>query len=75
MVPVSKGGRKWWQNQQPLCYPCNSAKGDKVIDYRPVFYPTLVCLMQQKGGQPNKHYFRRAEKNSKEAHYNKIRHS
>jgi 5-methylcytosine-specific restriction endonuclease McrA len=34
VVPVSKGGPSWLWNIQPLCKPCNSSKGDKIIDYR-----------------------------------------
>lgn len=35
IVPVSKGGHSYIDNIQPLCGPCNSAKRDKIIDYRP----------------------------------------
>ncbi|MEO8630955.1 MAG: HNH endonuclease [Betaproteobacteria bacterium] len=34
VVPVSKGGSNAIANLQPLCKPCNSAKGNKIIDYR-----------------------------------------
>jgi 5-methylcytosine-specific restriction endonuclease McrA len=34
IIPVSKGGPSWLWNIQPLCKPCNSSKGDKIIDYR-----------------------------------------
>lgn len=34
VIPVSKGGPSWLWNIQPLCGPCNSKKGNKVIDFR-----------------------------------------
>jgi 5-methylcytosine-specific restriction endonuclease McrA len=34
IVPLSKGGASSIDNIQPLCGPCNSGKGDKIIDYR-----------------------------------------
>jgi len=34
VVPVSKGGTSNIDNIQPLCGPCNSKKGTKVIDFR-----------------------------------------
>jgi 5-methylcytosine-specific restriction endonuclease McrA len=34
VVPVSKGGPSWLWNIQPLCKPCNSSKGNKIVDYR-----------------------------------------
>ncbi len=33
--PVSKGGKTELDNLQLLCRPCNEAKGDQIIDYRP----------------------------------------
>lgn len=33
--PLAKGGTNAITNIQPLCQPCNSAKGPKHIDYRP----------------------------------------
>ena len=36
IIPVSKEGSSWPENLQPLCRPCNSAKGARnSIDYRP----------------------------------------
>jgi 5-methylcytosine-specific restriction endonuclease McrA len=36
IIPVSAGGSHWPENLQPLCQPCNSAKGARnSIDYRP----------------------------------------
>lgn len=34
IVPLSKGGKNLVDNVQPLCMPCNSKKGTKIIDYR-----------------------------------------
>ena len=36
VIPVTKGGTSYIWNMQPLCGICNSAKGTKTIDYRPV---------------------------------------
>jgi len=36
VVPISLGGAHDPDNIQPLCKPCNSSKGVKTIDYRPV---------------------------------------
>lgn len=35
VVPISKGGSGTIANIQPLCGPCNTAKHDRTIDYRP----------------------------------------
>lgn len=35
IVPISKGGVGMIDNIQPLCKPCNTAKHDRTIDYRP----------------------------------------
>jgi 5-methylcytosine-specific restriction endonuclease McrA len=35
VVPVALGGASDISNIQPLCQPCNSRKGTKIIDYRP----------------------------------------
>lgn len=34
VVPIALGGTSWLYNIQPLCQPCNSKKGTKIIDYR-----------------------------------------
>lgn len=34
IVPISQGGMHSLDNLQPLCRPCNSSKGTKVVDYR-----------------------------------------
>lgn len=35
VVPISKGGCDELSNVQPLCGPCNSRKGVRIVDYRP----------------------------------------
>lgn len=40
-VPLSKNGRHHVSNLQPLCGPCNNAKGTKDTDYRPDDWPWL----------------------------------
>lgn len=34
VVPLSRGGSNGVSNLQPLCGPCNSRKGRRIIDYR-----------------------------------------
>lgn len=34
VTPLAKGGTNTIDNAQPLCQPCNSSKGAKIIDYR-----------------------------------------
>lgn len=36
VIPVSRGGTSDIANIQPLCKPCNSKKGNKIIDFRPI---------------------------------------
>lgn len=42
VIPISRGGDNWIANIQPLCLSCNTSKGTKIIDYRPVFGPPLA---------------------------------
>lgn len=35
VIPLFKGGPNKIENSQPLCKPCNSSKGTRIIDYRP----------------------------------------
>jgi 5-methylcytosine-specific restriction protein A len=34
VIPLSRGGSNEISNIQPLCRPCNSAKGTKIMDFR-----------------------------------------
>lgn len=43
VIPVSKGGLNTIDNVQPLCGRCNSSKGTKTVDYRPVPLADLVA--------------------------------
>lgn len=36
VIPYSKGGTNWISNVQPLCFSCNSSKGQNITDYRNV---------------------------------------
>lgn len=36
IVPLARGGTNYIWNIQPLCRSCNSGKGTKTIDYRPI---------------------------------------
>lgn len=35
ITPISKGGETVMSNLQILCFRCNEAKADAIIDYRP----------------------------------------
>lgn len=37
VVPLTKKGTNFIANIQPLCKPCNGKKGDRIIDYRPLW--------------------------------------
>lgn len=37
VVPISLGGTSHIENIQPLCQSCNSRKGNKTLDYRPLW--------------------------------------
>lgn len=50
VVPLSKNGRHHASNLQPLCGPCNNAKGTKDTDYRPDDWPWLPSSPRR--GQP-----------------------
>lgn len=43
VIPVSKGGRNEIDNVQPLCGRCNTSKGTKTKDYRPVPIAELLA--------------------------------
>lgn len=38
IIPRSKGGTSLLKNIQPLCRRCNSAKHDKIVDYRQSYF-------------------------------------
>lgn len=44
--PIARGGLHQWDNIQPLCQSCNSAKCAKTIDYRPAFSEKLSTVPQ-----------------------------
>lgn len=43
VIPVSKGGLNVVGNVQPLCSYCNTSKGTKTIDYRPMPWDDLAA--------------------------------
>jgi 5-methylcytosine-specific restriction endonuclease McrA len=43
VIPTSKGGPNIISNVQPLCGWCNTSKGTKTIDYRPVPWDELAA--------------------------------
>lgn len=42
VVPLAVGGTNYIDNLQPLCGPCNSAKGTRTIDYRQGYCPCVA---------------------------------